>query len=136
MRTSLLYDLRSPDRQTTRLIDAAASKDSFHLFVDEWRSPIWVENLADALLGLASKDISGLLHLGGPQALNRWELGMKLLQHFDVIPNSNIQKGTIEESGRVRPSNLILDSTSALQLLETPLLSLPEARKKVKNHKF
>ncbi len=130
VRTSLLYDLHSPDRQTTRLIDAVASKDSFHLFMDEWRSPIWVENLADALLELATKDFSGLLHIGGPQALNRWELGMELLEHFGIKPTTNIQKGTIEESGLIRPPNLTLNSSYAQQILHAPLLSLSEARKK------
>ncbi len=136
VRTSLLYDLRTPDRQTNHLIQATSTGDPFCLFVDEWRSSIWVENLADALLEIATKDVSGILHIGGPQALNRWDLGMQLLQHYDVTPTSNIQKGTIKKSGLVRPPNLTLDSTYAQQLLQTPLLSLPEARKKVYNHKF
>ncbi|MEC4680572.1 MAG: sugar nucleotide-binding protein, partial [Nitrospirota bacterium] len=136
VRTSLLYDLRTPDRQTNHLIQATSTGDPFCLFVDEWRSSIWVENLADALLEIATKDVSGILHIGGPQALNRWDLGMQLLQHYAVTPTSNIQKGTIKKSGLVRPPNLTLDSTYAQQLLQTPLLSLPEARKKVYNHKF
>lgn len=130
VRTSLLYDLRSPDRQTTRLISATASTDPCYLFVDEWRSPIWVNNLADALLELTSMDVSGILHIGGPESLNRWDLGMELLEHFGNTPTPNIQKGTIKESGLVRPPNLTLDSSCAQQLLQTPLLSLPGAREK------
>jgi len=128
VRTSLLYDLRSPDRQTTRLISATTSTDPCYLFMDEWRSPIWVENLADALLELTSMDVSGLLHIGGPHAFNRWDLGMELLEHFRNTPTPNIQKGTIKESGLVRPPNLTLDSSCAQQLLQTPLLSLLTAR--------
>ncbi|MDH5587940.1 MAG: sugar nucleotide-binding protein [Nitrospirota bacterium] len=131
VRTSLLYDLHSPDRQTIRLIEATASIAPCALFIDEWRSPIWVENFADCLLELATKDLSGLLHIAGPQALNRWELGMELLEHFGTPATPNIQPGTIQESGLIRPPNLTLDSSCAQHLLHTPLLSLRTAREQV-----
>jgi len=130
IRTSLLYDLRTPDRQTTGLIKVAQTGERFHLFVDEIRCPIWVENLAEVLLEVATKDVPGILHVGGPESLNRWELGMGLLQHFGISPTPNIQQGTIEESGLVRPKDLTMDSTKAQQLLQTPLLSLAAACEK------
>ena len=130
VRTSLLYDLRIPDRQTKRLIEATKNNEPYRLFTDEYRCPVWVENLADALLELAIKEVPGILHLGGPQAMNRWELGIELLKHFGITPPSNVQKGSSEESGLVRPKNLILDSSNALQLLQTSLLSFPLACKK------
>jgi dTDP-4-dehydrorhamnose reductase len=131
VRTSLLYGLGTPDRQTKQLIQTIQTGESYRLFIDEFRCPIWVKNLADALLELATKDYAGILHVGGPKPLNRWEFGMELLEHFGIKPATNIQKGTIEESGLVRPKNLTLDSTYAQQILHTPLLSLPEARKRV-----
>jgi dTDP-4-dehydrorhamnose reductase len=133
VRTSLLYDLHKPDRQTKRLIQATQTDEHYRLFIDEWRSPIWVENLVEALFELTEKDYAGILHLAGPQVLNRWELGMELLEHFGITPTCNIQQGTIKESGLVRPSNLTLDSSTAQQLLDTPFFSLLEARKKVRN---
>jgi len=133
VRTSLLYDLYTPDRQTRQLIQTIQTGDPYRLFIDEFRCPIWVKNLADALLELATKYYPGILHVGGPQPINRWELGMELLKHFGFAPTPNIQKGTIEESGLVRPPNLTLDSSNAQQLLQAPLLTLLEARKKV-NH--
>lgn len=133
VRTSLLYDLHTPDRQTKQLIQTTQTGEPYRLFTDEFRCPIWVENLAEALLELATKDISGLLHVAGPQTLNRWEFGMDLLKHFGKSPTPNIQQGTIKESGLVRPPNLTLDLSTAQQLLETPFLSLLEARKKARN---
>ena len=130
VRTSLLYDLHTPDRPTKQLIQTIQTGEPYRLFIDEFRCPIWVKNLADALLELATKDYAGILHVGGPQALNRWELGMVLLEYFGITPTPSIQKGTIEESGLVRPANLTLDSSTAHQTLHTSLLSLPEARKK------
>ncbi|MDH3503876.1 MAG: SDR family oxidoreductase [Nitrospirota bacterium] len=136
VRTSLLYDLRTPDRQATRLIESAKTGELFRLFVDELRCPIWVENLAEVLLEVATKDVPGILHIAGPESQNRWDFGMGLLHHFGITPTPNIQKGTIEESGLVRPKNLTMDSSRAKQLLQTPLLSLSEARKKVQNLKI
>jgi len=130
VRTSLLYDLHTPDRQTKQLIQTTQTGEPYRLFIDEFRCPIWVKNLAEAILELATKYYAGILHIGGPQALNRWELGMELLEHFGIKPTPNIQQGTIKESSLVRPPNLTLDSSSAQQLLQTPLLSLLEARKK------
>ena len=127
VRTSLLYDLGKPDRHTDRLLQATTTDESYRLFTDEYRCPVWVENLAEVLLELATKDFPGFLHLGGPERLNRWDLGMKLLHHFDITPTANIQQGTIEESGLVRPKDLTMDSSRAKQLLQTPLLSVQEA---------
>lgn len=129
IRTSLLYDLRTPDRQTTWIMESMSSSQSIRLFVDEIRCPVWVENLADLLLEIATRDLPGILHLGGPQALNRWELGLNLLEHFGVTPTEHILQGTVEESGLVRPKNLTMDSTRAQQLLHTPIVSLQEARR-------
>jgi dTDP-4-dehydrorhamnose reductase len=130
VRTSLLYDLHTPDRQTKQLMQTIQTGEPYRLFINEYRCPIWVKNLADALLELATKDYAGILHIGGPQALNRWELGMELLEHFGYTPTCNIQQGTIDESGLLRPKDLTLDSTQAQQILQTPLLSLSESRQK------
>ncbi len=135
VRTSLLYDLRTPDRQTSRLIESTKTDEPYRLFIDELRCPVWVENLAELLLEIATKDVPGILHLGGPESLNRWDLGVGLLQHFWITQTSNIQQGTIEESGLVRPKNLTMDSSRTKQLLHTPLLSLSEAREKVQHPK-
>ena len=133
VRTSLLYNLRTPDRQTQYLIEVTKNNEPYRLFTDEYRCPVWVENLADALLELATKEVPGILHLGGPQALNRWEFGIALLKHFGITLTPNVQRGSSEQSGLVRPKNLILDSSTAQQLLQTPSLSLPEAREKAQN---
>ncbi len=131
VRTSLLYDLRSPDRQTSQLIHATTTGVPYRLFTDEFRCPIWVENLAEALLELAETNYAGILNLGGPQPFNRWEWGLQMLQHFGIPLTPNIQPGTIEESALIRPKNLTLDSTSTQQLIHTPLLSFTESCKKI-----
>ena len=45
------------------------------LFVDEWRSPIHVDDVARAAWELCVSDVSGTFHWGGPERLSRFELG-------------------------------------------------------------
>lgn len=52
------------------------------LFVDEWRTPLALSTAAAALTALAVSDFEGLLHVGGPQRMSRWEMGTRLAAHL------------------------------------------------------
>jgi dTDP-4-dehydrorhamnose reductase len=45
------------------------------LFVDEWRSPVYVDDVARAAWELCVSEVSGTFHWGGPERLSRFELG-------------------------------------------------------------
>ena len=126
-RPSLIFNLQPPDYQTNWLLAGLRTAKPIRLFTDEWRCPIWVDNLALALLELAGLEYTGPLNLTGPQCLNRWEFGLKLLAALNLKPSENIQPSTIAASGLVRPANLTLDTSRARTLLKTPLLSVEEA---------
>lgn len=55
VRTSLHDDLRTPDRQSKRLIENTKNTEPYRLFTDECRGLILAENLTEALLELAKK---------------------------------------------------------------------------------
>ena len=48
------------------------------LFTDEWRTPLDLPTAARALAALAAADATGLLHIGGPERLSRYEMGLRL----------------------------------------------------------
>jgi dTDP-4-dehydrorhamnose reductase len=48
------------------------------LFVDEWRTPLSFHAAARGLVAIAESDCYGLLHLGGPQRMSRYEMGQQL----------------------------------------------------------
>lgn len=52
------------------------------LYVDEWRTPVHVDDVARAAWDLASMDVRGVYHLGGPVRLSRLELGRVLCAMF------------------------------------------------------
>jgi dTDP-4-dehydrorhamnose reductase len=54
-----------------------------NLFTDEFRTPAYVEDAAAGLL-LALEKASGLLHLGGPDRLSRYDFGLRMAEVFDL----------------------------------------------------
>ena len=126
VRPSLIYGIDPIDHQTRWLMKGIEDNQLIRLFVDEFRSPIWVKSLSLALLELADHSVTGILNLGGAQTLNRWEFGNAMLKMLRRETPSNIVPSTIKESGLVRPTNLSLDITKARHLLKTPLLSVDE----------
>jgi dTDP-4-dehydrorhamnose reductase len=104
VRTSLL--LGPPDGPQ----EALARRDDVTFFEDEIRSPLRVADLAAALLELAGSDVSGLLHVAGPEALSRPELAARLR-------GSPVRSGPGPRNGRAR--NVALDSSRAMGILKT-----------------
>jgi len=126
VRPSLIYGFDPIDKQTAWLVGGIQKKQTVKLFVDEYRCPIWVDNLAQALLEVAESRLSGVLNVAGPQRLNRWDYGMKLLNRMKIDPQGCVTQSTIAESGIKRPADLTLDVRKAQRLLRTKLLSVDE----------
>jgi len=83
------------------------------LFVDEWRSPIHVDDVARAVWDLVSLDVKGLFHLGGPQRLTRMELGRALCAGY------GFDAALLRDAKRPadRPRDVSLDSRRLAGLL-------------------
>ncbi len=56
------------------------------LFEDEWRTPLSTQLAAEALLAVAATDITGILHLGGPESMTRFEMGRRLARVLGIDP--------------------------------------------------
>ncbi|MEA5447311.1 SDR family oxidoreductase [Leptolyngbya sp. CCNP1308] len=82
-RMPLLYGPPSPTAECflqgfLRTLEAG---QPLRLFIDEFRTPAYVEDAAAGLL-LALEKASGLLHLGGPDRLSRYDFGLRLAEVF------------------------------------------------------
>ena len=108
VRTSLLYG--NPGGPQERL----AADPVTVFYTDEIRCPTRVDELAAALLELAGSDVTGVLHVAGPEAVSRLEFA-RLLGAVDP-------QGMLTPPGRAR--NVALDSTRAQLLLSAPLSGL------------
>lgn len=76
VRIPLMYGLPLSQRATTfaQQIAALQNGQPLKLFVDEFRTPVWVADAARALIALAQTDATGLIHVAGPQRLSRHDL--------------------------------------------------------------
>lgn len=104
VRTSLL--IGPPDGQQ----EALARREDVTFFTDEIRSPLRVADLAAALLELAERDETGVLHVAGPDPFTRAELA-------ELLAGRPVSTGPGPRTGRAR--NVALDSSRAAALLTT-----------------
>jgi dTDP-4-dehydrorhamnose reductase len=126
VRTSLIYGWRPHvGRHTRWMVDDLKAGRPLRLFTDELRCPIWVENLATAVIELAGMSYTGVLHVAGAQALSRYEFGVRLLRFHGLDPRPVIPASS-RESGLHRPLDCTLDCSRAQALLRTPLPGVDE----------
>jgi len=112
VRTSLLYGKAEPGPQ-----ERLARRDDVVFYTDEIRCPTRVGELAAALLALAALDVSGPLHVAGPEAVSRADLAAFL--RGGPVRRGPLELGPGRASGRAR--NVALDSSRAAALLGGPL---------------
>lgn len=132
VRTSLIYDLTPDNQQIAWMLESLAADQTVRLFSDEVRQPIWAWNLAEALLELAARPVTGLLNVAGPIAVSRWELGCALLEALGYDPATVASPASVAEAAPSRPRVLTLRLDRALALLSAPLLPLDEALRRAK----
>lgn len=99
-------------------IAALRQGQPLELFKDEWRSPLGMDAAAQALLALAKADVSGVLHLGGPEKLSRYEMGCMLAKMLGVKQElvQSIERSDMK-SPEPRPSDVSFNSTRWRQLM-------------------
>lgn len=112
-RTSLIVgsEGRSAEERRTHSL-AAGEPGAF--YTANIRCPIHVTDLASALLELLTSDLSGIMHVAGPEPLSRLELGRLIAVRDGLDPD------TLPSIPGV-PSDVRLDCRRAERLLTTPL---------------
>jgi dTDP-4-dehydrorhamnose reductase len=117
-RTSLI--IGDGDSPPERLVHALASGAAGALFADEVRCPVDAADLASALLELAASPHAGVCHVGGPDAMSRYELGL-LIAARDGLDQAALPVALRAGTGRPGALELRLDSTRTQARLTTRL---------------
>jgi len=88
------------------------------LYTDQFRTPVDAPSVAAALERLIGGTTTGVFHLGGPERLSRYELGMRTARRLD-LDTRLIEAVTTAECppGAPRPADVSLDSTRAAREL-------------------
>lgn len=103
-------------------IASLRQRKTVSLFEDEWRTPLSANAAAHALVQLSERDVSGVLHLGGPERLSRYEMGCILAKVLGV--NVDLIQGESQKAKKTpeqRPSDVSLNSALWRRLMpESP----------------
>jgi len=93
------------------LLDWSAGR-TLRLNTDEIRQPCLADNLAEVLVELGERrDLSGIFHWGGTDAVSRYALGRAIAEHFKVPPEGRIEPVQLAgtPAAATRPLDLSLD---------------------------
>ncbi|MEM9002377.1 MAG: SDR family oxidoreductase [Cyanobacteria bacterium P01_F01_bin.86] len=84
-RLPLLYGAATPIAKCflQGFLEAIAAGKTLTLFTDEIRTPAAVTDVVQGFHVVLTQSITGILHLGGPQSLNRYEFGLRMADVFN-----------------------------------------------------
>jgi dTDP-4-dehydrorhamnose reductase len=123
-RTSLIIGDEG-SKQHQLALDLAHGRQNGVLFTDHVRHPIAVDDLAAALLELVTHDLRGVLHVAGPEAITRHELGVRIAARHGIAAD-RVPGGSALERGIISPTELRMDTTLAQRVLTTRLRRVSE----------
>ncbi len=119
VRLPLMYGFALGGRPNTfaQQIEALRGGQSLRLFTDEFRTPIWLPDAAAAIVGLARSDLSGLIHVAGPERLSRCAMVERFaeLLGIDSPVFERISRLSID-AREARPADLSLDGARFREL--------------------
>lgn len=112
VRLPLMYGFPVTTRQTTfvRQVQALQAGEPLRLFTDEYRTPVALADAARAVVAVAESDVTGILHVGGPERLSRYEMVARFaaalhLDQVTLVATSRLDHGGDEP----RPADLSLN---------------------------
>lgn len=115
VRTSLIFGTDHLGAPQTDVQAAVRGSRPFTFYTDEVRCPIHAADLAAAISALATMpEVSGPLHVGGPEALDRLAFATLIARWLGLNPAT--LQGAPQPVGLPRPGVLILDSSRAAGL--------------------
>jgi len=104
-----------------RALGSLRAGEPITLATDEFRTPVFVEVAARALLELAGNRMTGIYHLAGNNRLSRYEIGRKLAFLTGVNPELVRPRDSRSPAmGAARPKDVSLDNRKARSHLQTP----------------
>jgi dTDP-4-dehydrorhamnose reductase len=97
---------------------ALRSGSPLRLYTDQFRTPVDPESVAQALSALVQGEARGLFHLGGPERVSRYELGLRTARALGLSADG-ITAATVETHPpkAPRPADVSLDSSRAMREL-------------------
>lgn len=104
-----------------KLIAAIRAGQRPKLFCDEIRQPASADNVAEVMLELTERrDLHGIFHWAGSEALSRLEMGLRILRHFRIDPATIASARQNENPNTAdRPSKLCFNINPIISKIKT-----------------
>jgi dTDP-4-dehydrorhamnose reductase len=110
VRTSLLWGAEQPGPQE-HLVQRACAGEDVTFYTTEVRSPIEVDVLARRLVAVLDEPDAGIVHVAGPEPMNRLELATRIARRLGLDPAA-LRGGVPDPDGPPRAGRVVLSSTS------------------------
>lgn len=121
VRTSLVYGWpvwAGGANLVTRVVDSLSNGRKAYGYTDMYRSPVYVEDLAEGIVRVMQEDYSGVSHVAGPQWAHMGQFVLAVADAFALDRALVAQTpSSTQGQGGSRPSLLGLDSTQACDRL-------------------
>lgn len=130
-RTSVLYGSNPSQGKTNFalwLIDKLGKEEKIRVVTDQTNSPTLNTNLAEMILEVIERRLTGVYHLAGATTLSRYDYARRLAEIFNFRMEL-IEPATSEDIDWIapRPKNSSLNVSKAAQTLENKPLDVREA---------
>jgi dTDP-4-dehydrorhamnose reductase len=99
-----------------RMLRALRDGEQVRLFVDEYRTPILLDDLCATVERALAANLTGVFHVAGPRRVSRYELGSEAAKAFGLSLDGIVPASRTSVSP-ARPADCSMRSSSALTAL-------------------
>ena len=135
LRTSVLYG-RHPYKQdfATWVINKLKQSQEITVVEDHINTPTLANNLAEMIIEIAKKNLSGLYHASGSERISRFEFAKRIAETFNLNPDliRPIKMEELKAWIAKRPRDSSLDTGKVRKKLTAKPLNIAEGLRKLK----
>ena len=136
VRTTVIYGPRKfpfLESFSDKVVESLRNGEPIMAFTDQRRCPIPAWNLADVLLEIAERRLTGIYHAVCPDSSTRYEFARKIAEVFG-LDKRLVKPMSMDEVEVIahRPKTLVLDVGSTADALDTRLLTFEEGIQQLK----
>ncbi len=120
------FNIQEKESFSEWLYNKMSKGEKTNAFTNFYFSPILANNLANAVIELASNTYRGTLHIAGQGRLSKYEFALKFANLFSFDRNLVVPAKMDGAEGlkAIRPKDCSLDISKAIKLLKTELLDI------------
>lgn len=132
-RVSVLYGWHRRPNYVTWVIDQLKEKNQINVVTDQYNSPTFADNAAEAMIRIFEKNRTGIYHIAGDERISRFDFARNIAQVFKLdesLINPIKSSEFVQKAQRPRDSSLSVEKAKAD--LNIKLLNTHEGLKEMK----